>query len=61
LYNKRRCSGKVPVVYVYLRDKLFERLYERAKEKGVPVSRLVAEILEEWVRQRGKEEVQDRA
>ena len=49
------------MVYAYVRERLYEKLLYEAKEKGVPVSRLIVLILEEWVRQHAKEKVPDSA
>jgi hypothetical protein len=50
----------LPTVSVYIRNETFERLVLEASSRGVPVTALIAQILEEWVRRLGKEKVPDR-
>jgi predicted HicB family RNase H-like nuclease len=50
----------VPTLSVYIRNSVYERLVLEAKSRNVAVTALIVQILEEWVRQLGKEKVQDR-
>jgi hypothetical protein len=51
----------VPTVSVYIRNDTFEKLVWEAKGRNVAVTSLIVQILEEWVRNLGKEKVPDRA
>jgi hypothetical protein len=51
----------MPTLSVYIRNDTFEKLVWEAKSRNVAVTSLIVQILEEWVRNLGKAQVQDRA
>jgi len=47
----------MPTIHFYVREDLYENLVRLASEKRMPVSKLIASVLEKWVREQDAQKV----